>query len=447
MGASDSSAPRSALAWLVAAGLVLAAAAAHAVPSFAVQTGRPCEACHVGGLGPQLTPFGREFKLHGYTARAVSFNVPLAGLVQSSYVSTAKGQNPPTPTFGKNDNFAVDQISLFVAGGIGDHFGAFIQTTYSGIAHAFTWDNLDVRAVTNATIAGVKSVLGISVNNTPTVQDAFNTLPAWGFPYTSSALAPSPAAAPLIGSLGQTTIGVTSYAWINDRLYVEFGGYQSPSSQFLIHVGADPTAPGNINGTAPYGRVAYQWNLGDSNVELGAFGFEANIFPGHNQSRRLTDHYGDLGFDASYQYFAPNHDVITLNGRYTYENQHLDASTALGLAAHPRQTLQDIRFDASYYWRDKVGFTIQVFDTWGSPDDLLFEANRRNRPDSSGILLQVDDTPFGNGRSPLGPAFNLRVGTQYTDYFQFDGAATNFDRVGRNASDNNTLRIFVEIAY
>jgi len=29
---------------------------AHAVPSFAAQTGQPCTACHVGAFGPQLTP-------------------------------------------------------------------------------------------------------------------------------------------------------------------------------------------------------------------------------------------------------------------------------------------------------------------------------------------------------------------------------------------------------
>ena len=438
---------RTGLAWLAAGGLVLGASSANAVPSFAVQTGRPCEACHVGGLGPQLTEFGREFKLNGYTLRAVTFNVPLAGFIQNSYTSTSKGQSPPTPHFATNDNFAVDQISLFVAGGVGDHFGAFVQTTYDGVARAFHWDNLDVRAVTKATIAGVKTVLGLSLNNNPTITDPFNTLPAWGFPYTTSTLAPSPAAAPLIGSLSQTTLGITGYAWINDRVYLEFGGYRSPSAGFLIRAGSDPTAPGNIDGVAPYGRVAYQWNLGDRIIEVGAFGLDARIFPGHDMTSSLTDHYTDGGVDTSFQYTAPNHDVITFNGRYTYESQRLNASTALGLAGGPHQKLQDLRFDASYYWRDKIGLSTQVFDTWGSPDDLLFQGDRRIRPDTSGILFQIDGTPFGDGKSPLGQRFNLRVGIQYTKYFEFNGAATNFDTMGRNASDNNTFRVFTWIYY
>ena len=38
---------------------------ASALPSFARQTGQPCGACHVDF--PGLTPFGRQFKMGGYT--------------------------------------------------------------------------------------------------------------------------------------------------------------------------------------------------------------------------------------------------------------------------------------------------------------------------------------------------------------------------------------------
>ena len=47
---------------LVAAiAVFLAGPQAHAVPSFARQTGLPCSACHY--TFPELTPFGRQFKL------------------------------------------------------------------------------------------------------------------------------------------------------------------------------------------------------------------------------------------------------------------------------------------------------------------------------------------------------------------------------------------------
>ncbi len=39
---------------------------AYAIPAFAAQTGERCSACHIGF--PQLTPYGRQFKLEGYIA-------------------------------------------------------------------------------------------------------------------------------------------------------------------------------------------------------------------------------------------------------------------------------------------------------------------------------------------------------------------------------------------
>jgi hypothetical protein len=45
--------------------LVLSLPSAHAVPSYSRQTGLPCSSCHYAP--PELTPFGRTFKLEGYT--------------------------------------------------------------------------------------------------------------------------------------------------------------------------------------------------------------------------------------------------------------------------------------------------------------------------------------------------------------------------------------------
>jgi hypothetical protein len=435
---------RLALALIAAGGLPLAA---HAVPSFAVQTGSPCSSCHVGGFGPQLTPYGRAFKLHGYTTRSGGFTVPISAMAVASYIRTNRDQDsPPAPHYGVNNNASIDQVSLFVAGGVG-HFGAFIQTTWDGVARAFHWDNLDVRATTDVKIAGKDSVVGVSVNNAPTVTDVFNTLPAWGFPYTTSSLAPSPGAAPLIGSLAQTSLGATAYAWIDSQLYLEAGGYTSPSALFLTRAGVDPTSPGNINGVAPYARIAWNRKWGQKNLEVGAYVLHANIFPGHDESTGMTDHYTDVGLDASFQSFAANGDAFTVNGRYTYENEGLDASQALGLATSNHLHLQDVRFDASYYWRGKIGVSAQVFDTWGPPDQLLYAGASTFRPASSGVTLQIDGTPFGSGNSPLGKRFNMRVGLQYTNYFSFDGAGSNYDGLGHNAQDNNTLRVFTWIAY
>ena len=64
-------------------------------------------------------------------------------------------------------------------------------------------------------------------------------------------------------------------------------------------------------------------------------------------------------------------------------------------------------------------------------------------PDSSGVTFQIDGTVFGRDMDTLGGRFNLRIGLQYTVYTKFDGAASNYDGLGRNAANNNTLRLFV----
>ncbi len=50
---------------VMVAALILAPVLAHAVPSFARQTGLDCGNCHLSWL--ELSSVGREFKLGGYT--------------------------------------------------------------------------------------------------------------------------------------------------------------------------------------------------------------------------------------------------------------------------------------------------------------------------------------------------------------------------------------------
>jgi hypothetical protein len=434
------------------AGAVLAFAAAprpaSALPAFAAQTGQPCQMCHVGGFGPQLTPYGRNFKLNGYTQRAGRVNAPIAAMVVASYLNTQKNQPaPPAPGFGVNNNLALDQASLFLAGGIGSHFGGIAQVTYDGVARAWTWDNTDLRALTTTTIGGQSVLLGASLNNNPTVEDPWNTLPAWGFPYTSSRLAPSPSAAPILdGALAQNTIGLTGYAWINSEFYVEAGAYGSPGANFLTTLGADPFSPGPISGLAPYVRVAAQKVIGGHTLEAGGFFFQPAIFPGADRSVGMADTFRDLGLDASDVWAISNGDEVTLNARFTNEHQTLNASVPLGLASNPTDVLNELRADVAYYWKSKIGLTVQVFDTWGSADALLYGANRTLSPDTSGFTVQLDGTPFGDKSQPR-RRINLRAGVQYTLFTRFDGAGVNFDGAGARASDENSFRLFTWLAF
>ncbi|MBL8454114.1 MAG: hypothetical protein JNK97_15345, partial [Zoogloea sp.] len=81
-------------------GLVAGLPSAHAVPSFARQTGQDCAACHVGAYGPQLTPYGVKFKIGGYTdSDGKGGKVPISAMIVASFNQTAKNL-PEKPEHG-----------------------------------------------------------------------------------------------------------------------------------------------------------------------------------------------------------------------------------------------------------------------------------------------------------------------------------------------------------
>jgi len=122
---------------------------AHAVPAFAAQTGQPCTACHIGAFGPQLTPYGRAFKIGGYTqagGEGLLASIPLAVTAITSFTHTGSAQpSPPADHFADNNNFALDQVSVYLAGRATPWAGEFIQATYDGVDRTFVLDNTDLR--------------------------------------------------------------------------------------------------------------------------------------------------------------------------------------------------------------------------------------------------------------------------------------------------------------
>ena len=187
------------IAGLSASSLIIAAVIlliprreAQAFPDFAAQTGQPCTACHIGGFGPQLTPFGRAFKIGGYTTGGGSgwqSSIPVSAMAIESFIHT--NQDLPADQvphhFNVNNNVAFDAASLFIAGRVSAHTGGRIQLTYSDIPNAFHVDNTDIRPYTTMfNTFGKDLQVGISVNNNPTVQDPYNSTFAWGFPYIAS---------------------------------------------------------------------------------------------------------------------------------------------------------------------------------------------------------------------------------------------------------------------
>lgn len=424
-----------------------------AVPSFARQTHQPCTSCHIGGFGPQLTPFGRQFKRMGYTLSVgTDTKVPLSMMLIESFTHTAKAQtSPPADGFSTNDNTELQQASVFLAGRITDHLGVMAQATYSENGGLLGWDNTDVRYARTLTLGGKPAIWGLSLNNNPTVSDTFNTAPAWSYPYIAPDLAPGAPAAPiLLGGLAGQVVGLTTYIQFNNGLYAEVGGYRTLSPAFLGDVNAD--FGGRISGVAPYGRVAYTWNLAKGNVELGAFAFHAGkgLVSADAQGNVIavpgpTDKFTDLGIDASYQFLNGGNHIVTINGLYMAERQRLDATYVTGGSCNLHDTLQAANVNVAYWYQNTWGAVLGGFANNGSSDLTLY--GNDGTPNTRGGMTELIWTPFGKSGSWAQPYANVRFGLQYTWYTRFSGRSTNIDGAGRRASDNNTLFLYTWLSF
>jgi hypothetical protein len=419
----------------------------NALPSFARQTGEDCASCHVGGFGPQLTPHGSRFKLSGYTdTDGKSGKLPFSAMAVGSWTQISKDLSEDAgPHNGPNDNASLDEAAVFLAGRLSDKVGSFTQVTYSGVDRNVALDNMDVRYALPLTLAGKDSLIGVTVNNNPTVTDPFNTLPAWRFPYAASELAPGGAAAPLIvDGLGQQVVGASIYAFWNDMLYAEAGGYRSLSHQSLRALGASDEL-GRTPGLTSYWRLAYLNDRRWQNFTAGVFGLNSRIQP--DRIDGPENKYNDVGVDASYQFLGTREHIASIYSSYIHEDQKLNASYANGDAADRTGRLSEFLLNVSYYYDQTWGLTVGRFDTKGSRDAGLYAAepdggSRLASPNTAGYIVQADWSPWGKEDSWNAPWANLRLGAQYVIYQRFNGAEEDYDGAGRDASDNNTLFLF-----
>lgn len=376
---------------------------AYAVPSFARQTGMQCAACHT--VFPELNSFGRSFKLNAYTltgiaqvkasksdsASGLQFNQipPLSAMLQVA-ATQSKSQTPGTQAS------LPDQLSFFFAGEISPHMGSFIQLTMEQ-GTGFSMDNTDIRYANHAE----DITYGVTLNNSPTTQDLWNSTPSWGFPYTHGAGVTSPLIA---DGLGQNVAGLGGYADWGNGLYTEVSLYRDTNT-FDSPGGAAAT---RISGAAPYWRLAWSKSFsGGDYLMLGTYGMQTELIDGATYAG-AKDKYSDAAVDLQYEHPLANSNMLSLHASYTNEDQTLGLSNP-GSAP----TLKSERLDATYHWGYHAAATLGYTS-------------------SSGNNGAYDDTAFTAQYSYL-PWQNTKFTAQYVAYTKKAG------QTGAAASDNNTL--------
>lgn len=450
---------------LVGAGVALSPEPVSALPSLARQTGQPCAACH--SAFPQLTPFGRRFKLEGYTAGGTRCGqsstaerggpqIPIGGQWIPSFTHIQKDLAPEDTPQGFNSNnnaLPVQEALVTYAGQIYCNFGAFGMGTYERLEDRFFLEgSTDIRYANKTKAAGMDVVFGITTNNNPTTQDVWNTTPAWSFPFIAApeALAPMPMAMTLLDTYMGRVVGTGVYIFANDSFYLEGTAYGTMDTRTLQALGLNPDEPpSRFDGLAPYWRAAYEKNWGYYSLMFGTFGMSASVAPLGNQSDP-TDRLTDVGADAQFQYINDVHG-LTARFSYIFEHQDLDGSKFLGLSLNSSNTLETLKVSASYVYDSIVSFTAGYFDIRGSKDPLLYPESMSpsalGSPDSNGWIFDLAWLPWSKGGPSFYPWLNARLGVSFTLYDQFNGASTNYNGAFRNANDNNTTFVYAWVAF
>ncbi|MFI5310666.1 MAG: cytochrome C [Gemmatimonadales bacterium] len=434
--------------------LTLLADRARRTPSFARQMKLSCSTCHVGGF-PQLTRFGRLFKLNGYTLSGLPQIVeqldtlatrslelsPIPGLSMAAIVDVTS-LNKPLPGAARTIADYPQQLSLFFGGEIAPKLGGLAQLTYSDVSGRLGIDNTDVRFANHTKFRDRDVLFGVTLHNNPTVQDVWNTVPAWNYPFVSPVLVPRPMATTLIeGGLAQAVLGLGAYALYDNLLYAEVSGYTSaPQGPRAL---GDSGATNTTRNVVPYWRIALQNRHGPGYLMIGAFGLSADLFP--KGVGDASNHYDDVGVDAQGERELGKGTLI-LRASYIHEHQGLVASATSvpPVARNITNTLQSFRANAAYAPNRYYSVTLGYFGTTGSSDTRLYAS-----APATGSSTGSPNTEGAIGELTLSPWLNARIGLQYVAYQRFNGASRSYDVVsnGRAAQDNNTLLLYTWFAF
>lgn len=421
---------------------------AYAVPSFATQTGQSCVACHAGGQYPELTPYGRLFKLTGYTMGEAGN--PLAAMVVVDYTSTPNSDNPVL-----DKAVILDSASVFLAGKVTDNIGGFAQYTHSfydaqdanqnWIGHTFA-DNFDLRYADRMVDANRDIIWGLTLNNNPSVQDVWNSAPAWSHPYLSPSQSYGglPNATAIEGRLASQVAGIGAYTYINQSFYAELTSYQTAKDAFsFLSYGSAQGSPDHaltiLDGNALYWRLAYTKAWDASNIMVGAFGFDAKVLPLDTTSTFQpiygigSTHYNDVGLDAQYQYLLSPH---TVTAQVRAVSETIDDGTGLGYSDGSAK-LNTLMAKAGYVYREKYGASLTYRSVTGSPDTTAYSTSANLVPDTEVWTPEF----FWIARQ------NVRIGLQFNLFTKYLGAGSNYDGLGRNASDNNNTYLYLWAAF
>lgn len=452
---------------------------AEALPLFSRQTEQNCVVCHAGGQYPELTPYGRYFKLTGYTLGKRT-NVPVSVQFVGGAATSTNGNNG-TGQVNQSGKLEANYAFLNVGGKITDNFGAFSQWYYafneqvSGngsipnqnqfAADVQDWRYAD-RYVGDSTDVVKDFIWGASLNNYAGVTDVWNSSPMWMYPYMGSTRNYSTYGLPFNTRLSAYSIhnpGVGVYAYINSNFYFEADLYQSGGSGALSWMTYPATnsnpnnAPVYLQGVNPYIRLAYQsderaghnWMVGLLGANINQYSSCTTIANSASYKGSIpscgainspalssgTVQYQDRAVDGQYQYLVDPH-TVTAQARYTKET----ISDPNGiLYSNANNKTNSFMAKISYVYNATYGAAVAFQNITGTAD-TFYGTNAITgaalNPNSAAWIPSIWYQPLQN----------VKLTYQYTAFTKYNGGTINYNGLGTNASANNASWLYLWVA-
>lgn len=380
---------------------------AHAIPSYARQTGFSCDVCHT--VYPHLTPFGRDFKLHGYvmdTAECVkaSGNAQMCGvdinripMISARIVSmwsnqtggdhvvprgvVTAGQGFMSFPSGYNDTETFNLVgdsSIYFGGKIAPNMGTFLEFTgVNDEGGSLGLGAVDFAiAAPDATLGSKLLVYGVRAVDDVFTGDPSNSLGMWGL--TSQLMGMSTHNTLFDPNRAMVEGGELFGMWgdfTNGGLFGTIGLYHPTGTQT-----AGSFVQGNIAGSGKLNtskvdeavRLAYYLpKVGDLYGMIGAsgyFGKEGMIAPttATITNPNYTDSYYNYGVDLQLQYIADDN-LAELFAIYQSQNDNsfygkdMYSGTDYGTNGTSVQR-SGIGLMADYYYKRTYGVYVKYLD-------------------------------------------------------------------------------------
>ena len=259
----------------------------RSLPSYARQTGLACSACHYQFL--TLTPFGRKFKLNGYTLTNLATldekDSTNGGRLSLSPVLAAlghgDGRRRPTPGrpagHPERRRRAAAGAERLPRGAHqlegGNVLAVHLRRARTARSGSTTWTSgTPTRSVDRQQRADLRG----DTQQQPLGPGSLEHDAGVGVPFIGSEAAPGGAAGTLIDEgLAQNVLGLGGYAMVANHVYGEVSVYRS-----ALQGSAAPTSEtGAIHGVAPYWRLALQKEWEHRYLMIGTFGLHAACSP------------------------------------------------------------------------------------------------------------------------------------------------------------------------